>query len=69
MAKRRKKRAHVCNGSMCFHGAFKTRGAADRKAARVGRRAFVFKKFGRWGRGAMHTRYVVATRDDSGVPF
>jgi hypothetical protein len=64
----RKKRHAECSGGLCFHGAFGTKAKAEAKA-RTRKGAFVVKKFARWGRGAMSTRYVVATADDSGVPF
>jgi hypothetical protein len=67
--KAKRRRRHECNGALCFHGAFKSAGAAESKRKSLGKSAFVVKKFGRWGRGAMHTRHVVMTQDRSGVPF
>ncbi len=67
--KGRRKRHSECNGVLCFHGAFKSKADAEAKRKRIGKTAFVVKKFARWGRGAMHYRYIVAEADSSGVPF
>ena len=64
-AKRRAKRsAEYLPDGLVIHGAFMRRADAERKAAsRSG--AFIVRKFTRWGRGPMSTRYCVFTHDKS----
>jgi len=58
---KKRKRAHACNGSYCFHGAFNKRADAEAKRRQVGANAFVQRK---WvGRGRSRYAYVVMERD------
>jgi len=60
---KRRKRTHECNGSFCFHGAFSNKSDADAKRRKVGKGAFVTKK---WvGRGRSRFAYVVMQRDSA----
>ncbi len=62
MARKRRKKKSACNGLLCFHGAFKRKSDAEARE-RKHKGAFIFKKFGNWGSGTPHSRYIVATKD------
>ena len=63
---KRGKRKHECNGQYCFHGAFNKRADAEAKRSKVGRHAFIQRK---WvGRGRSRLAYVVM-EPDSAVEF
>lgn len=72
MAKKKKRfrrtKRHECNGALCFHGAFTTKGKAEAKERKLGKGAFIVRKLARWGGGSLSTRWVVATRD-TGTEF
>ena len=61
--KKAAKRRHECNGSFCFHGAFKDKAKAIAKAKKV--HGWILFR----GRGRGDWRHIVVTTDKSGVPF
>jgi hypothetical protein len=57
------KKKHECNGQYCFHGAFNKRSDAEAKKQRVGKNAFIQRK---WvGRGRSRYAYIVMERDSA----
>ena len=57
------KRKHECNGSYCFHSAFNKRADAEAKQRKLGKQAFIARK---WvGRGRSRYAYVVMERDSA----
>lgn len=74
MARARKsksrKRHHVCGvNGLCIHGAFSSKARAEAKRAKLGKKAFIVRKFALWGNGERGYRYMVCTSDKGGVPF